>query len=102
MRHRQAKLRALAVLQPEHVAAHAGPSSALFPNLPRVQGWQVKLLPNCVHLLANDGDNLVQSTVSQEQVRVKSRPKLADIPGAKQKLMACNLRVGRRLPQSRN
>ena len=52
--HGEAELGALAVLQAEHVVAHAGPAAALLPDLFRVEGGKIELLADAVHLLADD------------------------------------------------
>ena len=60
VRHAQAEVRALAVLEAKHVVAHARPAPALLPRLARQYTGEIKLLRNLVHLLAHDTDDLVQ------------------------------------------
>jgi len=91
--HRQAQLCALAVLQPKHILAHPSPAAGLFPHLARVQRGQVKLLANRVHFFADDRGDLVDGAVAEEEVRVEAGSKLANIACAKQKSVACDLRV---------
>jgi hypothetical protein len=98
--HAQAQLRALAIRQPKHILAHAGPTAGLFPELARVDGGQEKLLADAVHLLADDGHNLVNGPVAEEEVRVNACAELADIAGAQQELVAGNLGVGGSFAQS--
>ena len=60
VRHAQAQIGALAVFQAKHVVAHHRPASAGLPNLARMQRRQIELLPNLVHLLADDAHDLVE------------------------------------------
>src|SRR5258708_29787108 len=57
--HGEAELGAPAILQAEHVVAHAGPAAAGLPNLFGVDRWKKELLTDAVHLLAHDRDDLV-------------------------------------------
>src|ERR1700761_910014 len=102
MRHAQAQLSALAVLQAKHVVAHHRPASALLPNLARMNRRQIKLLPDRVHLLAHNRDDLVQRPLPKKEVVVNPRAKLPDIPGPQQKFMAGHFGIRRGLAQSRN
>ena len=102
MRHAQAKIGALAVLEAEHVVAHGGPAAALLPQLARKNGGQVKLLANAVHLLAHNADDLVHRALAEEQVVVNARAELADVAGAEQELVAGHFGVCRGLAKSGN
>ena len=57
--HAQAQLRALTVLEAEHVVAHGRPAATLRPRLFRQDARQIELLPDLVHLIAHDGDDLI-------------------------------------------
>ena len=100
VRHAQAEIGALAVLEAEHVVAHARPAAALLPRLAGKNGGQVKLLADPVHLLAHDADDLVQRALAEEEVVVNARAELADVAGAEQKLVAGHFGVCRGLAKS--
>lgn len=70
VRHGEAQLRALAVLEVEEILAHAGPAAGLLPELARVQRGKQELLADLVHLFADDGDDLVQRALPERQVAV--------------------------------
>ncbi len=67
-----------------------------------VQGGQEKLLPDGVHLLADDRDDLVDGPVAEEQVAVDACAELADIAGAQQQFVARDFGVGRSFAQGRD
>ena len=92
--HGEAQVGALAVLEAEHVVAHAGPSSGLLPDLGGVDGGQEELLADGVHLLADDGDDLINGALAEREVRVNAGAELADVAGAQQQLVAGDLGVG--------
>ena len=62
-----------------------------------MQRRQEKLLPDLVHLLAHDGDDLVQRALAEEQIAVDAGAELADVAGAEQELVAGDLGVWRAL-----
>ena len=84
----RAEVGALAVLEAEHVFAHAGPAAGLFPELAGVEGGEQELLADGVHLLADDGDDLVDGTLAEEEVGIDAGAELADVSGAEEKLVA--------------
>ena len=59
-RHAQRQVGALAVFQAKQVVAHQPPAPASLPNFPRMQRRQIELLPDPVHLLADNSDDLVE------------------------------------------
>ena len=94
--HAQAEVRALAILQAEHVVAHHVPAATGLPDLARIQRWQKQLLPDGVHLFAHDAGDLQNGSLGEKQVGVDSSRQLPDIAGAHQELVAGNFRVSRR------
>ena len=74
----------------------------LCSQAPRQDGGQIKLLPDLVHLLAHDADDLVQRPLPEEEVVVNARAELADVAGAEQKLVAGHFGVCRGLAKSGN
>src|SRR5436305_11978414 len=67
-----------------------------------MQRRQQELLPDLVHFLADDADDLVYGTLSEEQIRVNAGGELTDISGADQKFVARDFGVGRRFAQRGN
>ena len=102
MGHAQTEVGALAVFQPEHVVAHHRPAPAGLPQFPRMNRGQVELLPDLVHLLANDVHDLVEGALSHEEIGVDPGSQLADVAGPHQEFVAGDFSVRRRLAQSRN
>ena len=102
MGHAQAEIGPLAVLDAEHIVAHAGPAAAGLPGLFRQQGGQVELLPDGVHLLAHNGDDLVDRPLRQKEIAVDAGAELADVAAADQKLVAGHFGVCRSLAKSGN
>ncbi len=100
--HAQAEIGALAVFQAKQVVAHHRPAPAGLPKLARMQRWQVKFLADLVHLLADDGDDLVERPVSQKKIGVNSGSQLANVTRPDQKFVAGDLGVRRSLAQRRN
>ncbi len=94
MGHGEAELGALAVLEAEHVLAHAGPAAGLLPELARVERGQEELLADLVHLFADDGDDLVDGALAEGEVAVDAGAELADVAGAEQELVAGDFGVG--------
>ncbi len=75
VRHAQAVVAALPVLEPEHVVAHHLPAARLLPDLGRVEGGEEELLAaDGVHLLADDGLDLVERTAWRAAGSRRSRP----------------------------
>ena len=68
MRHAQAKVASAAIFEAEHVVAHGRPPPARLPQLPRMQSRQQELLPDLVHLLADDGDDLVYRALAEKKI----------------------------------
>ncbi len=68
--HGEAELGTLAVLEAEHVLAHAGPSAAGLPHFFGIEGGEEKLLSDLVHLFADDGDDFVYGAIAEEEVGV--------------------------------
>ena len=92
--HGQAHVRALAILEAEHVLAHHRPAAALFPDLARIEGRQVELLPaDPVHLLAHHPGDLVDRSLAQRKDAVDAGGELAHESGAHQQLVARHRRV---------
>ena len=60
---------------------------------------QVELLADRVHLLAHDGDDLVERALAEEQVVVNPGAELADVAGAQQELVAGHFGICRGLAQ---
>src|ERR1019366_4436715 len=102
MRHPQAQVGALAVLEAKHIVAHACPAAALLPGFARQNRRQKELLPDLVHLLAHDADNLVQRALAEKEIVVDARSELADVAGADEELVAGHFGVCRGLAKSRN
>src|SRR5262249_22490308 len=91
-----------AILEAKHVIAHDGVTAGLLPQLARVERREIELLPDPVHLLADDRRDLVQRALPQREVAVDARAELADVTCTKQELMTGDLSVGRSLTQGRN
>ena len=102
MGHAQSQPCALAVLEAEHILAHAGPTPALFPEFARMERRQQEFLTDRVHLLPDDGDDLVQRSLAEEKIAVNTGAQRPYVTGPQQKLMAGGLCIRRCFPQSRN
>jgi len=100
--HAQAKLGALAVLEAEHVVAHDGPAAALDPGVLGEDAGEQEFLADFVHFVADDGDDLVEGTLSEEEVVVEAGADLADIAGANEELVAGHFGVRRGLAKGGN
>jgi len=92
--HGEAELGAFAIFEAEHVVAHAGPAAAGLPNLLGIEGREEELLTDSVHLFADDGDDLVDRTVAEEEIAVDTGAELADVAGAEKELVTGDLGVG--------
>jgi hypothetical protein len=98
VRHAEAVVGPLPVLEPEHVVAHDLPPAALLPDLGRMDRGEEELLAaDGVHLLADDPLDLRERASGERQVVVDPRPELPDEAGADEELVGGDLRVGRRL-----
>src|SRR6266852_4061179 len=102
MRHAQTQVSALAVFQAKHVVAHDRPAPTLLPKIARMQRRQIELLPNLVHLLADDPHDLVDGAIPKKEKRVNASAQLTDVSRADQQLVTGNLGISRGLAQSRN
>ncbi len=87
VRHGEAQVRPFAVLEAEHVLAHHRPAPGLLPDL--------------VHLLPHDLDDLEDRALAERQDRVDAGGELPDVAGAHQELVRGNDRVRRHLFQGR-
>ncbi len=67
LRHAEAEVAPAAVFQTKHAVAHHLPAAARLPNFARVQGGQIELLSDAVHLLADDLGYAHQSAVAEKQ-----------------------------------
>ena len=101
-RHAEAHVGAFAVLQAKQIVAHQRPASTRLPNLARMQRGHKKLLPDPVHLLAHNGDDLVERPVSEKKIRVNTRRQLPNVARPHEKLVAGYFGLRRRLAQCRN
>src|SRR5690606_29374347 len=103
VRHAEAVVAALAVLEAKHVFAHHGPPPRLLPDLARMERRQEELLrPDRLHLLADDRLDLEQRAPRQRKLRVDAGGELTDEAGPQQKLVRDHLRVGRRFLERGN
>ena len=100
--HAQAQIGALAVFQAKQIVAHHRPAAAGFPKFARMQRRQVELLPDLVHLLADDAHDLVERPLPKKQIGVNPGSQLADVSRADQKLVAGDFGVRRSLAQRGN
>ncbi len=94
MRHGEDEVCALAVLEMEEVLTHDRFAAGLLPQLNGVQRGQQKLLrADAVHLVAHDGDDLVDGALAERQVAVDTSAELTDVSGAEKDLVAGDLGV---------
>ena len=63
---------------------------------------QEELLPDLVHLLAHNADDLVQRPLPEKEIVVDARAELPNVAGAEQKLVAGHFGVCRGLAKGRN
>ena len=71
--HAQADVGALAVLEAEQIVAKDGPAAALLQRSRGNQRREEELLADLVHLLADDGDDLVQRALAEEEIASRCR-----------------------------
>ena len=98
--HAEAHVAAVAVLEPEHLRADRVPAAGLLPDLGGMEHRHGDLLPaDPVHLLADDGVDLVEHALAHGEVDVDAGGELADQPGAHHEPVAHRLRVGGIVPE---
>src|SRR6266851_499783 len=103
VRHAQAHVALVPVLEAEHLPADGVPAPRLLPDLRGMQHRHGQLLAaDAIHLLADDGVDLLDDPQPDGQVDVDARRELADEPRADHELVADGLGVGRVLPQRGN
>ena len=91
----QGELGALAVPQPEHLVTDRIPAARLPPDLGRVHGGKVELLPaDGVYLLADYPLHLRPHPLTEGEHRVVARGELADVTGSHQQPVADCLGFG--------
>ncbi len=74
------------------------PAAGLLPQVARLRDRHGDLLPtDRVHLLANDGLDLVQAAARQRQIGIDARAQRLDKAGARQQLVAGQLCIGWRV-----
>ena len=86
--HAEAEIGAFAILKAEHVLAHRRPAAGFDPDLGGDKGGKKELLADGVHLFADDGNDLVNSPVAEEEVGVEAGAELADVAAAEKELVA--------------
>ena len=95
VRHAQAHVAAVAVLEPEHLGPDRVPAAGLLPDLGGEEHRHGDLLPaDGVHLLADDGVDLVEHPLAEREVDVDAGGELADEAGPHHEAVAHRLRVG--------
>ena len=101
--HAEDDIRALAVLEAEHLLAHDRQPPALLPELGGLHGREQELLaPDPVHLLPDDRHDLGPDPDPERQQAVVAGHELADESGPEQQPVARRVRVGRILAQGGN
>ena len=94
--HSERHVRAFAVLETEEFVADRAPAAGLLPDLRRVEdGHEDLLAADAIHLLADDGGDLLHDAPAGGQVHVDARGELAHEAGAHHQLMADGFRAGR-------
>ncbi len=93
MRHGEDELCAFAVLEVEQVLAITASRPDSCPKLNRIQRWEKEFLADLVHLVANDGNDLVERPLAERQIAVDASAELADISSTQKEFVACDLRV---------
>ncbi len=61
-----------------------------------------EFLADLVHLLAHDGDDLVDRSLAEEEIRVNAGAELADVSGAEEEFMTGDFGVCRSLAECRD
>src|SRR5262249_52306325 len=103
VRHAERVLRALAVLEAEHLLAHHLPASRALPELRRVErGERALLAADRVHLAPHDARDLRADAHAERQQRVDARGELSHVARAHEEAMAHRLRVRRVFAQGRD
>jgi hypothetical protein len=72
----------------------------LLPRLAGQKGREKELLADGVHLFTNDGDDLVERPLAEEEVVIDASAELADVTGAKEEFVAGHFGVCRGLAKS--
>src|SRR5262249_48521606 len=102
VRHAQAHVGALAVLELEHLG-DVVPAPRLLPDLGGVHHGHGDLLPaDRVHLFPDDRVDLVEDALAEGKVDVDAGRELPHESGPQHELVAQRLRLGRLLPQGGN
>ena len=103
VRHAETHVRAFAILQTEHVIADRAPTPRLLPDLRRMQRRQIELLPaNAVHFFAQNLHYFQGDALSERQIGIDSRGKLAHDAGAQKEFMRNDFGISRVFAKSRN
>src|SRR5215213_7387443 len=103
MRHAEAHVRALSILETKHFVANCVPTTRLLPDLSRMKRREVKFLAaDGVHLFTQDLHDLKRHSLAQRQQRINSSRQLPDETGAQQKFVRDNFGIGRVFTQSRD
>ena len=103
VRHSEAHVAAVAVLEPEHLVLDVVPAARLLPELRRVEHRHRDLLAaDRVHLLPDDGIHLVDRALAERQVDVDPRRELANETGADHEPVAGRLGVRGILSEGRD
>ena len=101
--HAEAHVAAVPVLQAEHLPADRLPPAGLLPELGRLEhGHRDLLATDRVHLLADDGVDLVEHALAEGKVDVDAGGELTDEASAEHESVADRLRVGGDFPQRRD
>ena len=94
--HRDDRVAARAVLEPDHLVADLVVAPALLPQLGGMHDRHLHLLAaDPVDLLADDLLHPLRHAKAERQQRVQPGAQLADVPGAQQQPMRRHLRLGR-------
>ena len=99
--HGQGHVAAGAVLPMDQFRVSGVPAAGLLPQIARLRDRHGDFLPaDRVHLLADDGLDLVQTAARQRQIRIDARAEGLNEAGARKQLVAGQLRISRRVAQS--
>ncbi len=98
--HGQHHIAPRAILEATHLSVDLIPAAGLLPDIRRLDHRHGQLLAaDGIHLLADDGLDLIHRPAGQRQIRENPGRQLADEPGPQQQLMAGYIRIGRRIAQ---
>jgi hypothetical protein len=67
-----------------------------------MDGREIELLTDLIHLLAHDTDDFVQRAIAEEEIVINACAELANVAGAEEKLVAGHFGVCRGLAKSGN